>query len=402
MTCTKSLNLVWSTYDGFTKQNYERGQVTFFVFFKLLTSSDFTPRMQINQGEKIDRKELKNTELGKLILEKVAPKKDLSRKAADYIFKHVTVKTIDRFETCTSWMLHMTNAAMSAKRLHKSNRCGNRFCPICTWGTAKKDAIKLSIILEAIRDIENKEFLFLTLTAPNCTGEELRSEIDRFNKANEKLFKRRNVARIAKGYARKLEVTTDQEKYVTEELYKRKKNYYDRRSLNVGDPNPTYNSYHPHLHILVAVDKSYFDSRDFISKAEWLAMWRECMEDDSITQIDAKKVSVTSKSNAVLEIAKYSAKGSDLYHSETVFDTFYTALKKRQLLVYGGMMKDYAKLFKRGELDNYKKVDENEYTHMMRSIWQGSGYENKLRQFTQEEYEKFNKQAECIEENENM
>lgn len=355
--------------------------------------------MQKNQAEKIRNSELKHTELGKVLLEKLTPKKDLNRKAADYMEKHVTVKTINRFETCTSFMLHATNAEMSAKKMTISNRCGNRFCPICIYSMAKKDAIKLSIILEAIREIEGKEFLFLTLTAPNCTGEELRSEIDRFNKANEKLFKRRNVAKIAKGYARKLEVTTDQEQLVTEELYKQKKSYYDRRGLKVGDPNPTYNSYHPHLHILVAVDKSYFDSRDFISKAEWLSMWRECMNDNSITQVDAKKVSVTNNSNAVLEIAKYSAKGNDLYHSETVFDTFYTALKKRQLLVYGGMMKNYAKLYKQGELDKYKKVDENEYTHMLRSIWKNSKYENTIRKFTAEEHEKYNQRAKCIEEN---
>lgn len=359
--------------------------------------------MQENQGEKIRKSEFKTTELGKVVLEKLTPKKDLNRRAAGYMEKHVTVKMINRFETCSSWMLHMTNAAMSAKRMHKSNRCGNRFCPVCTWGTAKKDAIKLSIILEAIRDIDGKEFLFLTLTAPNCTGEELRSEIDRFNKAVNKLFQRRNVKRIAKGYARKLEVTTDQEQYVTEELYKRKTNYYDKRNLKVGDPNPTYNSFHPHLHILVAVNKSYFtDTKDFISQVKWLGMWKECMEDDSITQVDAKKVSVTSKSNAVLEIAKYSAKGSDLYHSETVFDTFYLALKKRQLLVYGGMMKDYVKLFKNGDLDKYKKVDEDEYTHMLRSVWKASKYENVLRKFTSEEYEKYNQRALLIEENDEV
>ncbi|WP_255485913.1 protein rep [Sporosarcina sp. BP05] len=335
-----------------------------------------------------------------MVLEKFTPKKDLNRRAANYMEKHVSVKTVLRFETCSSFMLHATNAEMSARKMVISNRCGNRFCPVCTWGTAKKDAIKLSIILEAIRDIEDKEFLFLTLTAPNCTGEELGSEIDRFNKAVNKLFQRRNVKKIAKGYARKLEVTTDQEQYVTEELYKRKKPYYDRRSLNVGDPNPTYNSYHPHLHILVTVNKSYFNKPEqFISKAEWLAMWRECMEDDSITQVDAKKASVTGKSNAVLEIAKYSAKGSDLYHSEIVFDTFYTALKKRQLLVYGGMMKDYAKLFKNGDLDKYKKVDEDEYTHMLRSVWKASKYENVLRKFTPEEYENYNQRALLIEEN---
>ncbi|MCM3356595.1 protein rep [Psychrobacillus sp. MER TA 171] len=45
------------------------------------------------------------------------------------------------------------------------------------------------------------------MTAPNCTGEEISFELDRFNKAVKKLFKRRNVAHFFKGCIRKLEVT---------------------------------------------------------------------------------------------------------------------------------------------------------------------------------------------------
>lgn len=292
---------------------------------------------------------------------------------------------------------------MSVKRLHNTDACGNRFCPICTWATAKKDAIKISVMMEAVQALEDKEFLFLTLTAPNVSGEELRDEIDRFNKGINRLFKRRNVGRIVKGYIRKLEVTTDQEKLITENLYKRKKDYYDLRGLKVGDPNPTFNTYHPHMHIIVVVNKSYFtDKKYFISKAEWLEMWQSCMKDNSITQVDARKVRSTEKSNsnAVLEIAKYSAKGSDLYHSEKVFDTFYKALKGRQLIVYSGMMKDYAKKFKNGDLDEFKKVNEDEYTHLFQSIWKGSKYQGVLRELTSEEFKVYNHRAEFIEENE--
>lgn len=332
-------------------------------------------------------------------------KKDLNRKAADYIEKHVSVKMINRFETCSSWFQHLTNKEMSVKRLHKTDACGNRFCPICTWKAAKKDAIKISILMEAVKEIESKEFLFLTLTAPSVSGEELCDEIDRFNKAVNRLFKRRNVERVVKGYIRKLEVTTDQEKYITEELYTRKKDYYDWRRLKVDDPNPTYNTYHPHMHIIVAVNKSYFNMpSEFISKAEWLEMWRGCMKDNSITQVDAKKVRSTkaSNSNAVLEIAKYSAKGSDLYHSEAVFDTFYIALKRRQLIVYSGMMKNYAKKFKNGELDRFKKVNEDEYTHLLQSVWKGSTYDSKLSELTQEEIEMYNERAKIIDESDNV
>lgn len=382
-------------------QQIRKGTSHFFYRFYKTLSCDFTTDMKKNQEGRLSKKHVKNTELGKEIFEKYTPKKDLNRKAADYMEKHVSVKTINRFETCSSWFHHLTNEEMSVKRLHRTDACGNRFCPICTWKTAKKDAIKISVMMEAVKEIEDKEFLFLTLTAPNVSGEELRDEIDRFNKAVNRLFKRRNVERVVKGYIRKLEVTTDQEKIITEELYKRKKDYYDLRGLKAGDPNPTYNTYHPHMHIIVVVNKSYFNMpSEFISKAEWLEMWRGCMRDNSITQVDAKKVRSTESGNskAVLEIAKYSAKGNDLYHSEAVFDTFYIALKRRQLIVYSGMMKDYAKKFKGGELDRFKKVNEDEYTHLLQSVWRGSGYGSKLRELTQEELELYNQRAKFIEE----
>lgn len=359
--------------------------------------------MQNNQDKIVDKRQLKNTTLGKELLEKYTNKKDLNRKATNYIEKHLTIKSVVRFETCSSWMQFLTNGEMSVKRLHKTDACGNRFCPICTWKTAKKDAIKLSVMLDAVKEVEGKEFLFLTLTASNCTGEELAFEIDRFNKAVSKLFRRRNVDRVVKGYIRKLEVTTDQEPHITEELYKRKKGYFDMRGYKVGDANPQYNTYNPHVHIIVVVNKTYFtDAKTFINQEKWLEMWQECMEDKTITQVDAKKVRNTGNSNAVLEIAKYSAKGSDLYHSEAVFDTFYIALKKRQLLVFSGMMKDYAKKYENGELDRFKKQDEAVYTHLLQSIWKGSNYENKLKDLSPVEFEEFNKRALFIEENDEV
>ena len=373
------------------------------MFFIKTIYVDFTIYMKNNQAENVDKRQLKDTILGKDLLNKYTPKKDLNRKATNYIEKHLTMKSVVRFETCSSWMQFLTNGEMSVKRLHKTDACGNRFCPICTWKTAKKDAIKISVMLDAVRENEGKEFLFLTLTAPNCTGEELAFEIDRFNKAVSKLFRRRNVERVVKGYIRKLEVTTDQEPHITEELYKRKKGYFDMRGYKVGDANPQYNTYNPHVHIIVVVNKSYFtDTKAFINQENWLEMWQECMEDKTITQVDAKKVRATGNSNAVLEIAKYSAKGSDLYHSEAVFDTFYIALKKRQLLVYSGMMKDYAKKYENGELDRFKKQDEAVYTHLLKSLWKGSNYENKLQELSPVEFEEFNKRALYIEENDEV
>ncbi|HEY4540675.1 MAG TPA: hypothetical protein VIG94_11795 [Faecalibacter sp.] len=57
------------------------------------------------------------------------------------------------------------------------------------------------------------------------------------------------------------------------------------------------------------------------------------------------------------------------------------------------MIGDYAKKFKNGELDRFKKENEDEYTHLLQSVWKGSTYDSKLRELTLEELETYNRQA---------
>lgn len=368
--------------------------------------------MSENQLSNFETVKVKKTSaLGKEILGKYTGKKDLNRKAGDYLLKHLSIPSIKRFDSCHNWMRFLTTEKLDKRRLERTDACGNRFCPICTWKTARKDAIKLSVISEAIAVKEKFEFIFLTLTSPNVTGENLRSEIDKFNKAIKALFRRKNVASVIQGYVRKLEVTTDQEKYITDDMYfgnkklhiKSRKEYYDKRGLAVGDANPNYNTYHPHVHIILTVKPDYFKN-GYIAQSEWLEMWRNCMKDERITQVDVRKVRKGAKSieDAIKEVAKYTAKSNDLYHSERVFDTFYTSLKGRQLLVYSGIFKDYAKQYENGALDEFKKADETVYTHLLRSVWQSSKYENAMRELTEEEFQKYNERALFLEESEDI
>ena len=381
-----------------------KGANRFFCTFFYL-QSDCITLMTKNQEVKIKKSELKSTELGKYILEKYTPKKDLVRKLSEYAKGVFTHKTLERVKSCGDFMQHLTNLEMSAKKVHRSNSCGNRFCPLCTWNKAKKDAIMLAVLMQAIREQEEQEFIFLTLTAPNIKGEHLKSEIDRFNHAFNKLFKRKNVISVINGYVRKLEVTYNQERFITKQMYKRAKNYYDKRNLKEGDNNPNYDTYHPHFHVILSVNKSYFtDTKVYINQSKWLEMWRDCMNDESITQVDIRKVRSSEKSEygAVLEVAKYSAKSNELYASQSVFEIFYRALKGRQLLTFNGLFKDYVKKYKNGELDKYKKQDENEYTHLLTSVWKTSKYENMLRELTIDEFEEYNKQAKYIENNDKI
>ncbi len=360
--------------------------------------------MTKNQEVKIKKSELKSTELGKYILEKYTPKKDLVRKLSEYAKGVFTHKTLERVKSCGDFMQHLTNLEMSAKKVHRSNSCGNRFCPLCTWNKAKKDAIMISTIMQAVREDEDQEYIFLTLTAPNVTGDNLKIEIDNFNRAFKKLFDRRTVKKVINGYIRKLEVTYNKERFITKEMYKKAKDYFDKLGLQVGDNNPNYDTYHPHFHVVMAVNKSYFTSRDYLKQEKWLEMWRECMDNQNITQVDIRKVRSSEKSEngAILEVAKYSAKSNELYHSKPVFEVFYKALKGRQLITFHGIFKDYVKKYKNGELDKYKKQDENEYTHLLTSVWQTSKYENMLRELTVEEFEEYNQQAKYIDEDDRV
>lgn len=78
-----------------------------------------------------------------------------------------------------------------------------------------------------LKQEENKEFIFLTLTAPNVPAEELEDEIKDYNHSFKKLMERKEIKKIVKGYARKLEITYNEER----------------------------DDYHPHFHVLIAVNK---------------------------------------------------------------------------------------------------------------------------------------------------
>ncbi|MDA1937193.1 protein rep [Bacillus thuringiensis] len=277
-----------------------------------------------------------------VIVGKYQPKKKQNLKIYDLIDNKLSEGGRELFKDCGTFNQFISTSDKEKSKLIASNSCKNRFCPICAWRKACKDAMKIATMMEAIKLEEKKEFLFLTLTTPNIKGDAVRSEIDRFNKAFNKLFKRRNVARSIKGYIRKLEMTYNKER----------------------------DDYNPHFHVLLCVDKNYFKRKElYIKQKEWLSMWREATDLPEITQVHIQKVELIREGNAVGEIAKYSAKDYEMATSQEVFDVFYSALKSRQLVVYGGMFKDYALKYERGELDKYKSKDKNEYFYKIIANW---------------------------------
>ena len=254
-------------------------------------------------------------------------------------YKRLGLKKAYRVEECGT-LLSFKKIEEDLKKLFKANFCKDRLCPMCSWRRSMKIFGQVSKVMD--RALEDKEyrFLFLTLTVKNCTGEELSKVIDKMFKSLELLFKRKEVKNIVIGYFRGLEVTH-----------------------NLDKNSKDYDTYHPHFHIILMVNKSYFNqSREYISQKKWTELWKDCLKVDYTPIVNVKAFKTASKEQtrkSICEVAKYTVKDND-YLFEDIKMTDNTvailnnALKGRRLIAFG---KEFRKIHKELNLDDAEKGD---------------------------------------------
>ena len=287
---------------------------------------------------------------------------------------NATARTLDVVKSCGDVVKYAIAyegdmKSVKHKKLLYTETCGNRWCLRCMQRKALSDALEIYTLANYLYTEKNYRFLFITLTAPNCSGDDLRDTISQFNKGIDRLFKREPYRSDFKAWITKVETTYN---------VKRK-------------------DYHPHLHVLVAVDKRYLkDSDRFVSNDRLRKDWREVFGDDTITQVDIKQASGRTKKKrlkSVLELAKYTAKPSHYLRDQKVFDTFFDAMKNRQALRFCG---EFSELHKMYDLDCYgllakwslfADTDAVEYTHKLLLKWCGKDYNHDVTELTDAEKE---------------
>jgi plasmid rolling circle replication initiator protein Rep len=196
------------------------------------------------------------------------------------------------------------------------------------------------------------------------------------------------------GWFRALEVTHDPQELITPWMYygtkrqqstpkgrtaiKKRQQYYKCRGLTVGDKNPHYDTYNPHFHVLLAANPSYFTSKDYISQAEFTALWRRSMRLDYDPVVYVERVKGNT-GRAVAELSKYAVKDADYIVPDDwdltvdAVRTLDSALANRRLIAYGGKMRElHKKLNLQDEgaevhIDGEKKDSENKDT----IVWYG-------------------------------
>lgn len=234
-------------------------------------------------------------------------------------------KKANKVYDCGSYLVFQRFTDNSLK-LKQAFFCRQRLCTMCNWRRSLKIFSQVSQIMDSMKTETEYEYLFLTLTIRNVDGPELKSAISDMIKGFLRLIRRTRVLKCVNGTFRALEVT-----------------YNDKE-----------NTYHPHLHIVLAVNKSYFHDRNYISQKEWSEMWQDCMNLDYIPIVHIEKTK-GDKKEAVAEVAKYATKEEDLFEmdennekkaiDEVIF-TLDEALKGRRLISFSGVFKDYQKKLK--------------------------------------------------------
>lgn len=249
----------------------------------------------------------------------------------------INPKKAERLEHCATYLEYEVSVVdPNKKRLRRGNFCKVRLCPMCAWRRSLKIYSQMSSIMAEAKKNEQYAYVFLTLTVKNCEGEELKTTIDNMMKAWNRFRGYKAIDDVVLGWYRGLEVTH-----------------------NLDDKSESYDTYHPHFHVVLMVNKSYFTSRYYLKQADWQAYWRKAMRLDYDPQVDVRKVK-GDKAKAVSEIAKYTVKDDDYIIDEDEDMMIKTvrlldkALAGKRLVAFGGVFKD---LHKQLNLDDIEDGD---------------------------------------------
>lgn len=206
----------------------------------------------------------------------------------------------ERVQDCGSFLAfklyqNIKNAEEFKRVLQGANFCKHRFCIMCEWRKSRKLQLQTYSTIRYLEERYRKkyEFLFLTLTVPNCKMSDLNSTVKNMSKAFQKLIHREEWKKVIKGFIRAVEFVGDHTKE--------------------GEA-------HPHYHCLLMVEKSYFKSRNYLSQERWRELWSDCYNYPNL-QVRIEKIKPKKKADgtlipalicAVCETLKYSVDLTDM------------------------------------------------------------------------------------------
>ena len=233
----------------------------------------------------------------------------------DYPFTFDDVRTLS---TCGEWLFFKNDNG--EYKLHSANFCRKRYCLICQWRKAEKQFSHCVQLADYLQE-QGYRFLHLVLTVPNCERSALSATVKRLFESFGRFYSYKDIKKAFKGCLRCLEVSY----------------------------NYTNKTFHPHLHCLVAVNKSYFtDSKIYLSHERLCALWSLANKTDRYLQLSVGTI----KDNlGFAEVSKYCVKPlelSPLYDEDNkiILTELATTLKGTRFLQSYGVIRQALKELK--------------------------------------------------------
>lgn len=261
--------------------------------------------------------------------------------------RHIlTNKRLEDLEHCADNLM-FANLSNGTKRLKTANFCRNRICPMCQWRRSLKTFSQVSDITNKIIERYNDvRFLFLTLTIKNCYADELPSTLDLLNDKFKYLIDKSRTFAPLKEFKTKCLIGGMKAIEVT----------YNHKD----------NTFHPHIHCILAVKKSYFnDSKLYISQSKWRIYWQQVLKIDYLPLVNVKAIKLNNNkisNKAIAELSKYPCKTLDIFKIKnesmaiSVLETFSKILYKRRFLSFFGEFRTIKKELKLQDVED-EKID---------------------------------------------
>ena len=197
-------------------------------------------------------------------------------------------------------------------KLTSAQFCRVRHCPICQWRRSLRwKARAYENLPRVVADYPNGRWIFLTLTMKNCQLTNLREVLSHLNQSFRRLTQLKVFPGI--GWIKSVEITRGR----------------DGQSA------------HPHLHCLILLKDTYY-KEDYLSKSDWIALWKQCLRVDYCPILDVKAVNAESSPvGLIAEILKYQCKESDLIADCDWFLEYVKQVHGTRAVGVGGVLRNY-------------------------------------------------------------
>lgn len=243
-----------------------------------------------------------------IIFKKLLTKRNYNKPIIEHLRKVGETKQADCIEQCSTFIGITT--IENVAHITKGSFCRQRLCNICAWRRQSKFITETKPVIDKLVE-RGYTFVFVTLTCRNVQSAQLSAQLDELNSAYRKFINRKHIALGFCGSIRSIEVTY----------------------------NANTDTYHPHIHCLMAVKKNYFTSPSYLTHEIVRGTWRECLGVDYEPIVHIEKIYGAVK-DSTLETIKYALKPTAYM---AALETYRTALKGKRLISYSGIFAEVRK-----------------------------------------------------------